>query len=184
LLTEPSSKESAPELSFVAGLALHDALAECAPQIGPGLGLKWPNDLLLGGKKLAGILIEGESDPDFAVVIGFGVNSTDHPDGTRYPATDLKAAGAVVSPEQVIQALAAAMRRRLAQWRRGEGFSSIRADWLKRAAGLGKTIEVRLSDKELSGVFEGIDEGGRLLLAGPGGRVTVTAGEVFGLEQG
>ena len=75
------------------------------------------------------------------------------------------------------------MQRRLAQWRRGEGFSSIRADWLKRAAGLGKTIEVRLPEKELSGVFEGLDEAGRLLLAGPGGRTTVTAGEVFGLEQ-
>jgi len=184
LLTEPSPKDAAPQLSFVAALALHDAVAECAPQFGPMLTLKWPNDLLLGGRKLAGILIEGESDPAFAVAIGIGVNCTHHPDDTRYPATDLKAAGGVVAPDRLAVALSAAMQRRLAQWQRGEGFAAIRADWLKRAAGLGRQIEVRLPEKDLSGVFEGLDEAGRLLLSGPTGRMTVTAGEVFGLGQG
>lgn len=183
LLTEPSPKEAAPQLSFVAALALHDAVAECAPQLGPMLSLKWPNDLLLGGKKLAGILIEGESEPVFAVAIGIGVNCAHHPDDTRYPATDLKAAGAVVTPDRLAGALAAAMQRRLMQWRRGEGFTEIRADWLKRAAGLGRQIDVRLPEKDLSGVFEGLDEAGRLLLIGSGGRMTVTAGEIFGLGQ-
>jgi BirA family biotin operon repressor/biotin-[acetyl-CoA-carboxylase] ligase len=183
LLTEPSPKDAAPQLSFVAALALHDAVAECAPQVGPMLTLKWPNDLLLGGRKLAGILIEGESEPVFAVAIGIGVNCAHHPDDARYPATDLKAAGAVVGPGRLAVALSAAMQRRLAQWRHGEGFAAIRADWLKRAAGLGQKIEVRLPEKDLNGLFEGLDEAGRLLLAGPTGRVTVTAGEVFGLGQ-
>lgn len=183
LLTEPSPKDAAPQLSFVAALAVHDAVAECAPQVGPMLSLKWPNDLLFGGKKLVGILVEGESEPVFAVAIGIGVNCAHHPDDTRYPATDLKTAGALVTPEQLAPALAAAMQRRLAQWRRGEGFAATRADWLKRAAGLGQKIEVRLPEKDLSGFFEGLDEAGRLLLAGPAGRVTVTAGEVFGLGQ-
>ena len=73
------------------------------------------------------------------------------------------------------------MQRRLAQWQRGAGFASIRADWLKRAAGLGEDIRVRLPERELSGRFEGLDEVGRLLLRGQGGITTVTAGEVYGL---
>jgi BirA family biotin operon repressor/biotin-[acetyl-CoA-carboxylase] ligase len=184
LLTDPSPKDAAPQLSFVAALALHDAVATCAPRVGPLLTLKWPNDLLLGGRKLAGILIEGESDPAFAVAIGIGVNCAHHPNETRYPATDLKTAGAVVPPGHLAAALAAAMQRRLGQWQRGEGFAAIRTDWLKRAAGLGQKIEIRLPERDLIGLFEGLDEAGRLILTGPAGRMTVTAGEVFGLGQG
>lgn len=87
LLTEPSPPKAAPQLSFVAALALHDAVAECAPQVGALLKVKWPNDLLFGGKKIAGILIEGESHPVFAVAIGIGINCAAHPDDTPYPAT-------------------------------------------------------------------------------------------------
>ena len=181
LLSDPSPPPLAPQLSFVAALALHDAVAECAPQIGPLLKVKGPNDLLLGGAKLAGILIEGESEPSFAVVIGFGVNCVAHPPNTPYPATDLAAAGALVEPGRVLVALAEAMQRRLAQWARGDGFAGIRADWLKRAAGLGKDIRVRLPEREFSGRFEGLDDAGHLLVRGPAGLVTVTAGEVFDL---
>jgi len=181
LLTEPSPKAAAPQLSFVAALALHDAVAACAPQLGPALALKWPNDLLLGGAKLAGILIEGESDPAFAVAVGLGVNCAHHPDGAAYPATDLAAAGALVTPEALLSALAAAMAQRLAQWDRGEGFARIRADWLKRAAGLGGDIRVRLPEREFTGRFEGLDETGRLLVTEGGGLTAVGAGEVFGL---
>src|SRR6185312_16815404 len=125
LLTEPSPKAAAPQLSFVAALALHDAVASAAPQLGPALKLKWPNDLLLGGAKLAGILIEGESDPVFAVAVGIGVNCAHHPEGTPYPATDLAAAGALVTPDALHAALVAAMALRLTQWAQGEGFTSI-----------------------------------------------------------
>ena len=94
LLSEPSPKPVAPQLSFVAALALHDALCVCAPSLAPAFRLKWPNDVLLGPQKLAGILVEGESEPVFTVVIGFGVNCASHPSGTDFPATDLGAAGA------------------------------------------------------------------------------------------
>lgn len=181
LLTDPSPPASAAQLSFVAGLAVHDAVAACAPQLGPALKLKWPNDLLLGGRKLAGILIESENDPAFAVAVGIGVNCAAHPADTPFPATDLAAAGALVTPEGMLAALADAMQRRLAQWRGGEGFSSVRIDWLKRAAGLGEEIKVRLPEREFTGRFEGLDEAGRLLVAGPAGVMPVTAGEVFGL---
>jgi BirA family biotin operon repressor/biotin-[acetyl-CoA-carboxylase] ligase len=181
LLAEPSAPEHAPQLSFVTALALHDAVAECAPQLGPMLKVKWPNDLLLGLAKLAGILIEGASEPAFAVAIGIGVNCAAHPHDTPYPATDLAESGALVTPAQAFGALSAAMRRRLEQWQRGEGFASIRADWLKRAASLGQDIRVRLPERELRGRFHGLDDAGRLLVQGPGGVTTVTAGEVFSL---
>ena len=181
LLTEPSAPELAPQLSFVTALVLHDAVAACAPQLGPLLKVKWPNDLLLGAAKVAGILIEGESGPKFSVAIGVGVNCAAHPNDTPYPATDLAGAGALVTPAQLLAALSAAMQRRLEQWQRGQSFSAIRADWLKRAAGLGEAIRVRLPEREFAGRFEGLDDAGRLLVRESGGVTTVTAGEVFGL---
>jgi BirA family biotin operon repressor/biotin-[acetyl-CoA-carboxylase] ligase len=181
LLSEPSPQAAAPQLSFVAALALHDCVSEAAPQVAPALTVKWPNDLLLSGAKLAGILIEGDSEPSFCVAIGIGVNCVSHPQDTAHPATDLASAGAAVTPQRLFTALGAAMARRLAQWQRGQGFASIRADWLKRAAGLGQEIRVRLPERELTGRFEGLDDAGRLLLKAPGGVTAVTAGEVFGL---
>jgi BirA family transcriptional regulator, biotin operon repressor / biotin---[acetyl-CoA-carboxylase] ligase len=180
LLVEPSEPEHAPQLSFVAALALHDALAQCAPQLAPMLKVKWPNDLLLGGAKVAGILIEGESESAFSVAIGVGVNCANHPKGTPFPAIDLAAAGAAVTPDIVFAALSAAMLRRLTQWRRGQGFTGIRADWLTHAAGLGLDIRVRLPEREICGRFQGLDDAGRLLVQQPDGITTVTAGEVFG----
>jgi BirA family biotin operon repressor/biotin-[acetyl-CoA-carboxylase] ligase len=181
LLSEPSPKPLAPQLSFVAALALHDALCDCAPRLGPLFKLKWPNDLLIGPDKLAGILIEGESEGAFSVVIGFGVNCASHPVDTQFPATDLLSAGAVVAPEALFAALSAAMLSRLAQWQSGPGFARIRADWLARAAGVGEDIRVRLPERELRGRFKGIDEAGRLLVEQPSGLATVTAGEIFEL---
>lgn len=180
LLSEPSPPDQAPQLSFVAALALHDAVAVCAPKLGPVLKVKWPNDLLAGPAKVAGILIEGESEPRFTVVIGFGVNCGTHPAGTSYAATSLVKAGAMVAPDALLTALSVAMRQRLAQWNGGQGFAEIRTDWLKRAAGLGQTLHVRLPERELSGRFDGLDEAGRLLLEQGGSVTAITAGEVFG----
>jgi BirA family biotin operon repressor/biotin-[acetyl-CoA-carboxylase] ligase len=180
LLTEPSAAAQASQLSFVTALAVHDAVAECAPQLGPLLKVKWPNDLLIEKAKVAGILIEGESEPAFTVAIGIGVNCAAHPANADYPATDLAATGALVVPDMLFEALSVAMELRLAQWKRGQGFAQIRADWLKRAAGLGEMLRVRLPERELSGRFDGLDESGRLLLDQGGKLTAVTAGEVFG----
>jgi BirA family biotin operon repressor/biotin-[acetyl-CoA-carboxylase] ligase len=184
LLTDPAPPEHWPELSFVAALAIHDAVAEVASPVKSQLAIKWPNDLLLGGAKFAGILIEGEGrDEAGAVAVGIGVNCANHPAGTDYLATDLGAAGANVTPATLFHALSAKMLGRLAQWNQGEHFSTVRADWLSRAAGLGETIRVRMADRELEGQFEGIDNSGHLVLNLPeGGKHTVSAGDVLALE--
>jgi BirA family biotin operon repressor/biotin-[acetyl-CoA-carboxylase] ligase len=176
LLIDPSPMDRAAELSFVAGLALHDAIAGRIPGLAARLKLKWPNDLLIDRNKLAGILIEGEGA---AVVIGIGVNCVHHPSGTPYPATDLAAAGVRATPEGVFAALSGAMVARLAQWDRGAGFDGIRGDWLARAAGLGRTIRISLPDGERMGQFETIDPAGRLVLRLSDGSVeTFAAGDV------
>src|SRR5262249_38207565 len=109
LLTDPAPPEHWPELSFVAALAIHDAVAEVAPAIRPQLAIKWPNDLLLGGAKFAGILAEGEGAEGGAVAVGIGVNCVSHPSDTDYLATDLSAVGAAVSAAALFAALSVKM---------------------------------------------------------------------------
>jgi len=182
LITDPASPEHWPELSFVAALAIHDALVEISGTLKPKLTIKWPNDLLLAGEKVAGILLEAEGE---AVVIGIGVNCTKHPTEVDFPATDLAAAGVLAAPETLFGVLSAKMLGRIAQWNGGDGFSTVRADWLARAAGVGEDIRVRLADRELAGVFEALDDAGGLLLRLPDGKVeTITAGDVFTTPEG
>jgi len=176
LLSDPSPAEHWPQLSFVAALAVHDAVVGVAPEVRPLMQLKWPNDLLLSGAKFAGILIEGEGAEEAgAVAIGIGVNCTAHPADAAYPATDLAASGAQVTATALFGALAVKMAGRLAQWNRGHGFATIRADWLARAAGLGDTIRIALADRELVGRFESLDDAGCLVLIAPDGAETVVA---------
>jgi BirA family biotin operon repressor/biotin-[acetyl-CoA-carboxylase] ligase len=181
LLTDPGPAEHWPQLSFVAALAVHDAVVEVAPEVRPMLELKWPNDLLLAGSKFAGILIEGEgSEEEGAVAVGVGINCSAHPAETPYPATNLAAGGASVAAAELFAALSIKMPGRLAQWNGGNGFATIRTDWLARAAGLGENIRVGLADREIAGRFEGLDEAGCLVLIGPdGGKAAVTAGDVI-----
>jgi len=184
LLTDPAPPDCAPQLSFVAVLAVHDAIAERVPALRTALALKWPNDLLCGGGKLAGILIEGERAADaLAVAIGIGVNCESHPSHTPYRVTDLKGEGAKVAAGELFESLTAATARRLAQWRRGAGFPEIRTDWIARAAGIGSDMRARLPDKEIVGRAEGLDEQGRLLLRlADGSLQPIAAGEVFPLD--
>ena len=185
LLIDPAPPRRAPELSFVAALAVDDAIRDRARGLADRLMLKWPNDVLCDGKKLAGILLEGRMiDDKIAVAIGIGVNCLRHPSHTTYPATDLAAVGGPVSPDELFTALSGAMLRRLAQWQRRDGFSAVRTDWLARAAGIGETMRVRLPDRELVGRGEGLDDNGCLLLRLADGSLrTIAAGEVFPLSS-
>src|SRR5262245_14511929 len=110
----------AGELAFVAGLGVFDAVAELAPRIAARLALKWPNDVLLGGAKLAGILIEAGDD---WAVIGIGINCAHHPENTSQVATDLAAAGADLPVETVFAQLSRTLQVRLRQWANGAGFA-------------------------------------------------------------
>ena len=177
LLTDPGRPERAAELSFVAALAVHDAVATHLAAQPQRLTLKWPNDGLIDGAKFAGILIEGEGG---AVAIGIGINCTHHPQDTAYPATDLAATGVQVSSDAVFAALMPAMTGRIAQWNRGAGFAVILSEWLRRAAGLGRPLRIAGPDGERQGLFETIDDRGRLVLRRDDGSTeTVTAGDVL-----
>lgn len=183
MLTTSIPAAVAPQLGFVAGLALHDAAAAAAPALAPSLALKWPNDLLCAGRKIAGILIEGEGNP-VTVAIGIGVNCRHHPEATEFPATDFVAEGADVSAAVLTDHLAAAMQTRLTQWNRGGGFAGIRAAWLARAHGLAQPIRIQLAERETAGCFETIDDGGRLMLRIPNGELeAIAAGEVFPFDR-
>lgn len=142
--------------------------------------LKWPNDVLADGRKLAGILLEAESLPGGrrAVVIGFGVNVAAAPEGLPYPAAALSLFSAADAP-MLLEFLSERFVEAVRIWNKGRGFSNIRRRWLERAAGVGAPVSVCMAEVTLTGIFETIDEGGRLVILAPDGtRRTVTAGEV------
>jgi len=160
---------SAPTLALVAAVALHEVVAVYAPAV----QIKWPNDLVFDGAKLAGILLERQGN---AVIVGFGVNLAHHPEGLARPATSLAAlAGMAPEPGPFLEILSRTFSRWLARWRQ-EGLVPVRAAWLAAAHPLGTA----LSTHEGEGLFEGLDESGALMLGLPGGALRVIhAGDVF-----
>ncbi|NWH08962.1 MAG: biotin--[acetyl-CoA-carboxylase] ligase [Alphaproteobacteria bacterium] len=172
---------AAGQLSFVAALAVADLIQGIDPRL--EITLKWPNDVLVHDKKIAGILLESSSSPTGALeflAIGIGVNLRHHPDGTPYPVTSLAAETASVpEPETALGLLAQGFDRALRMWR-AHGFEPIRDGWLKRAKGVGRPVLVRLAEEELEGIFQGLDKDGALILQQPNGLTRlITAGEVF-----
>lgn len=160
----------AATLAFVAAIALEEVASAYA---GSGrLRLKWPNDLMAGQAKLAGILLEAAGG---AVVIGFGVNLADHPSLPDRPTISLAGLGAQApAPATFLSDLVATLARWVARWR-SEGFSPIRTRWLERAHPIGSPL--RSSEGE--GLFEGLDHDGALLLRRADGTVqSIRAGDV------
>lgn len=186
LLSDPAPPAVSPQLCFVAALALHDAVLDGCAGLAPArLKLKWPNDLLLDGAKLAGILIEGtaRAGGTTAVATGFGVNCARHPADTPFPATDLAQAGFSLSPAALLEHLGSRMEQRLKEWQRGAEFAKTRAAWLLRAQGIGAEIEVRLPQERLNGIFETMNEQGELVLRrDDGAQQAISAGDVFPLN--
>lgn len=181
MLRDPAPADKLGQMPLMVAIAVHDAVADVLPPFARGdLAIKWPNDLLLGGAKIVGILIEGSaSRAGQVVVVGIGINCAHHPEDTPYPATDLAAAGHPVAPDALFERLAERMATRLAQWRDGP-FDAIRDAWLARARGLGQPITVRRPSGTVEGVFEALDPSGRLvLLKADGAREAISAGDVF-----
>lgn len=183
ILRPPVPPARAAELTFVASLALAETLTGLA---GPGrtVACKWPNDVLLDGAKVAGILLESDIDGNGGVawvVAGIGVNLANRPDDVERPAAALAAADVPApSPETALTALAGRFFPLYRQWVAG-GFPAIRDAWLARAAGIGQPIAVRLPHETLNGVFHGLDSDGVLLLDEGGARPPrrIAAGDVF-----
>lgn len=171
------SPAQATTLSLVAGLAVVEAVQACAPGI--ALSLKWPNDVLAGKAKLAGILLELEPAANrLLTVAGIGINVGSQPEGLPYPAISLAALGRHVRPEQLFAALADAWLDYERVWDEGRGMARIRTRWLDHAANVGEEITVVLGERSVTGVFELLDDQGRLLLRNEGMLMPIGAGEV------
>ncbi|HEX3486399.1 MAG TPA: biotin--[acetyl-CoA-carboxylase] ligase [Micropepsaceae bacterium] len=175
LLTRAEGSVAA-QLAFAAGLAVGETMAALAPAA--EMTLKWPNDVLLNGKKAAGILLEGLGED--ALAVGIGLNLAHHPKGTEFPAISVAALmGLAPTPDDALLRLAGRVTAWYEIWR-GSGFAKVRTAWLARAAGLGRPIKARLEGSEIEGMFENLDEDGALLVRQASGAIArVTAGEVF-----
>jgi BirA family biotin operon repressor/biotin-[acetyl-CoA-carboxylase] ligase len=164
----------AAELGFVAALAVADIVP-----VGRPVRLKWPNDVLVDGGKIAGILLEsavGQAGQVDHVVAGIGLNVGFAPQlpEMRYPGSALGG-----SVEAALERLTAALAARLVQWRR-DGFETVRAAWLGKAGPIGAEVDVRLGDELVRGRFAGLDRQGALLLETAAGPRKIVSGELLG----
>lgn len=174
ILRPACSAPRAAELGFAAALAVADIVP-----VGREVRLKWPNDVLVDGGKVAGILPEsaiGQRAEVERVVMGIGINVGFAPQlaDMRYPGAALGG-----SVEEALEKLTASLARRLAQWRQ-EGFATIRAAWLAKAGPLGLEVDVKLGEELVRGRFAGMDREGALLLDTPAGPRKIVAGELLG----
>ena len=177
-LPAPLCPDGPAAWGFAAALAIREAAIACGADAA-ALMLKWPNDVLLSGAKLSGLLLELlEADGRRAVSLGIGVNLAHAPTLPDRKAIALSAVTLAPDPLAFLRLLEA----RLAAWlatHAADGLAPIRAAWLAHAAGLGGPITARLPQCTLHGTFEGLDTHGALRLATPEGPRLVTAGDVF-----
>ena len=172
----------AAQLGFVAALALYDALGSTIPP-GHQAYCKWPNDVLLNERKVAGILMEtsgaAAGTPADWIVLGVGVNIVWSPEGTEFPSTCLRAEGIEgIDAQMVLESFARHFLQWAARWL-DEGFAPLRKNWMWRAYAVGETIRARVGTEEFTGVFDEIDETGALRLNTRAGIRTIAAGDVF-----
>lgn len=183
LRPECASSEAA-QLGFIAAVGLGDALSSVLPPM-VDYHFKWPNDVLMNDRKLAGILLEAEgaAKPHLDwLVLGIGVNVRSYPEHVEFPATSLEyETGVKFATTDILEAFGRHFLSWVNRWL-DEGFAPVRAAWRSKAHSLGKRIRVRLPDRTLSGRFVDIDADGALRLdAGrkAGGVRRITAGDVF-----
>ena len=184
LMTSSRPAGEAAQLSFVAALGVRDLAARFVPEA--IIALKWPNDVLIGGAKAAGILIESgrRDDGDLWLAIGIGVNLVSAPEGLDYPAASLAEhlgphAARPPTPEEALVILSDSISIWLDIWER-DGFEPLRAEWTRHAAGLGGRCVARVGDRSIEGVAEAMDADGALVLRLASGELQrITAGDVF-----
>ncbi len=142
--------------------------------------LKWPNDILVRGEKLCGLLVEAEAvTGGLAVVAGIGTNVIAAPQGTPTPATSLQALGVHISAEELFAALSDSWVEFRGIWDHGRGFACIRNAWLEHAFGVGEPVAIKAGATTVEGTFDTIDDTGCLIVrTAEGKRMPITAGEV------
>ena len=164
-----------PQIGFVVALAVADVVQKfgATPQ------LKWPNDVLVRGAKIAGILCEVLSNQPLTIAIGCGINVAHSPTGLTYPATCLVAEGASTTRDEVFQSYRTALAYWLDIWSNSKNFPTIRTAWTKLAIGIGETITMTAGTQHLTGRFETITEQGAVMLKPPHGPAHILhAGDV------
>ncbi|MEN3930766.1 biotin--[acetyl-CoA-carboxylase] ligase [Microvirga sp. W0021] len=186
LLKNPCSMVEAPQLGFVTGIALYDALKTLTGAQVPDLALKWPNDVLFNGQKLVGLLLESQCMGDQVhIVIGCGINVSHRPDNPQYPVAMLHDLNPDLSLSDVFSAFSLSFDHVLSVWQETRGLSAIerfhpiRELWLERAGGIGKSASVNLPNGKINGSFIGIDALGRLELDTGNGIKLIDAGDLF-----
>lgn len=172
------------QLSFVACVAVGEKLRPSLPP-GHGITYKWPNDILLNGKKVGGLLLEAiplSEEQETAYLISCGLNLISQPLQVRYPTTSFQNEGIYLSLEEVLHGISASLEHYVALWK-DRGFSPIYDLWMEHAAGVEKEISFDLHGKLQTGIFKGIDGEGALLLRTSEGLKKFTAGEILAGEQ-
>lgn len=162
----------APQLGFVVALAVAGAVDALA---GPGTALKWPNDVMRQGAKLAGLLLERQDDG--AVLAGIGMNVRQAPDHMPYPVTSLQALGCMADAPAACAAVLGQLRAEWALWR-SAGFGGVLDRWMQRGPALGTPLSVRFGPNAVAGRFAGLRTDGALLLDTADGRRAMVAGDV------
>lgn len=189
LISLPVAGATAAQIGFVAALSIHDMIAGflgCTDD----LCLKWPNDVLLGGRKVSGILTESlgtgtTGDDRISVATGCGVNLAHAPADTRYSAASIAEyrPGAGISPETAMRALAEQFDHWLSIWNNGTGFEAIRTEWLERSFAPGRAMTVRLGEEDVIGAFDGLTSNGALVLeVADGTKRSFHSGEVVNVS--
>lgn len=184
LTTTDKSPAEAAQVSFLAAFAIRDLACAYVPE--SLVRLKWPNDVLVEGRKLSGVLVESGrmSDGALWLAIGMGVNLAHAPTGTERPATALadhlrRDIAAPPTPQEALAILAPALYAHMDRWTR-EGFAGLRTEWLSHAAGVGEACVARLDSETVEGVMQGLDTDGALVLRlSSGSTRRISAGDVF-----
>ncbi|MFZ4540468.1 MAG: biotin--[acetyl-CoA-carboxylase] ligase [Rickettsiales bacterium] len=184
LLSPKKRLEECTQLSFVAALAVAETLAAIVPDPSK-IACKWPNDVLVDGKKIAGILLESFTTKELIttrqwISVGVGVNVDNFPEHVMFPATCLRDAGVeLISAKIVLSRFVHNFIHRYDEWA-AKGFATIEKAWTAMAYQLGKSVEVIVGDDKLRGVFAGIDSQGHMLLRDKKKNITeISAGDVF-----
>ncbi|AQS41334.1 MAG: Biotin--acetyl-CoA-carboxylase ligase [Candidatus Tokpelaia hoelldobleri] len=174
---------SVATLGFVAGVSVAESLKSLLPSSCEhvSLQLKWPNDILLSGAKLSGILLEllPLANGQNALIIGIGINIASAPTDTPYPTACWQQVVPCCTAEDVFAALSHSWVDNYALWNGGAGLGKIREKWLSYAANLGKPVHISMNNQRIDGIFETIDENCHFIIRrNDGTRVAVPAGEV------